>query len=253
MEYEFIKNLEKEIKEIEQKIKNRKKNNTKNYILKKKSAFKLVQKSLIPFYIGGILTIPFYKLLGLGYPLIMDETKQEKTKITTIQDNQITNKVEYRERVYENHIKYYGTWKKIPLGYKRIISYYEYDDNLENLTEENLYNLRLINSNEEIIFSKPNDLEKTKIEILTYDDTNKEYILKRESFEKNAQVTIIECTSLGILYIINKFFRSNEINEKIKDLENTYPTITKYQTKLLEKKLVIKRKNLDLLNGEDYE
>lgn len=241
-----LKDFEKDIKETENIIKHYKIHNIKICFKKNLKKFKVVQKSLIPIYITTALSFPIFKTLGLGYPFIMDNHKEYNYDVTNINTEEKYN--EYSDISEKCFIKLEKPYYKNGTHYEREVYYYE-ADNINDVN--NIDDLKLIN----VKLEKIDNIDKNnnKISILFYDKISDQFRVIEEESESNLKTTAI---LLLIIFIVNSLQQKTKFvpnPDDIKNIEKEYSYIYKQDIKMYTKKLEMKKKNYELLKGDDNE
>ena len=132
----LLKNLEKDINNLENRINHRILYNFRNAIITFfiKSGI-IVDKSL-PFILSSIILFYGGKIKGKT-PFICDKIKENATLITTVTStsNNLDSKIEYKSYPYNKSIEYSTKWKLNNNGfYERTITQYELNSFVNTLT-----------------------------------------------------------------------------------------------------------------------
>ena len=242
-----IEDFEKDLKKSEKKIEYNFFYNVKTFAKRTKYRVIHYKKATIPFVTATLLSLPIYKALGMGYPIINDYEKIYNYEITNLETGEETN--DFVDVKYKSFIKYTTPYVEGGDGiFIRYTIYYELDDINNFKSLEDLKEIKKV-AHYETNVSKDNQ---DKFEILYYDINEDQYKLVREKDTKNQSISMIYVT-LSLLSFIYFLDKSSVISRKSEDIDKLYPYIKKSDVKYLEKKLQMKNKNLQFLKGDSNE
>ena len=257
----LLKGLKKEIELLEKEI-----NPSKTLMLKKRMIFnskiflKLLQ-TVYPFFVASILMVGGSKLLGGGYPIIVDDEKKYLLSKDTIDG--YGNVIEYEEQYVDSSYNYYdkvlyqsplfvegGEQRRIieefvlnGVTVAEVLSYFENEQNLEELLGSPISRLiQIVDEDEEA-------LEK-KLEVSVFGKNDDKYIIGKEAKITNNTNTVIFFILLIIMEGVIYGYRKTTpclTDEYIEELRRKYIELPKSRKKELVKIYELKKQNYNLL------
>lgn len=254
--------LEKEIKEIEVRIKHLKIEKAKaNAIRSLKISLKCGQL-ITPYVIASSLIFGGFSLLGVT-PFYRDKHKQNLWEEKDIDSfGNIRYEQQYEQyKVYQNYISHYSKWTTNQDGYyTRNVEIYLLKDITEEtimklLTENNITSLKEL-LGEPISTKKEtknnlNEKELNKeayLQATIYSENENQYIIMQEPIPDNVAITIayliIDLIVFGLIKSNRDKITGFNIYASIERIKNNHPYV---DFKELTKKLEIKRNNYDRL------
>lgn len=235
--------LKKDIKKLEEDIKNAKTRNQKVKALRGlKYSLRFLQL-IAPYAVAAGIGLGSFHALGIT-PFIRDEHK--KCLETETQFDSLGN-IRYEEQ-YDNYknaiasIKYYGEWKKDDDGlYKRDIKKYA-NKKIDNDTIKEIVEKKDINSLEEIFgdpiarsVEKKNNLtedelnEKAFLQATTYSEDKGDFILVKESVSDNIKLSIVSIALLVLIELLisvcRRDYSSFNFGDSISDIKDRHRLI----------------------------
>lgn len=265
----LLKNLEKDINNLENRINHRILYNFRNAIITFfiKSGI-IVDKSL-PFILSSIILFYGGKIKGKT-PFICDKIKENATLITTVTStsNNLDSKIEYKSYPYNKSIEYSTKWKLNNNGfYERTITQYELNSFVNTLTIdeilgmtkdeiEKMFYILDIKTIQKKQLDKEDQIYKENLVIVNvYDTDTNHYRYRNETFEENAISTLMYLIlSLLLGFSLKKvdkiIFKDYFIDRFNLSLIN-YKNIEKTEIDELRKIIKLKKENLLLLKEDN--
>lgn len=265
----LLKNLEKDINNLENRINHRILYNFRNAIITFfiKSGI-IVDKSL-PFILSSIILFYGGKIKEKT-PFICDKIKENATLITTVTStsNNLDSKIEYKSYPYNKSIEYSTKWKLNNNGfYERTITQYELNSFVNTLTIdeilgmtkdeiEKMFYILDIKTIQKKQLDKEDQIYKENLVIVNvYDTDTNHYRYRNETFEENAISTLMYLIlSLLLGFSLKKvdkiIFKDYFIDRFNLSLIN-YKNIEKTEIDELRKIIKLKKENLLLLKEDN--
>lgn len=261
----YVNKLEKEIKNMELCLTNRKKYNFKTI---NKRNFKIVgsiANFLIPVYIATAISVGGIKLLGGGLPFYTDQISVDATVKKYMDSNdKVYSSINYEEPEDDSYIKIVEDWHKNEEGlFEKSEKTYYFSDDYINYDKQKLAKVideqlseydggfMDLKKSVEVLEELPSDAkesnQKPYVEACIYeiDETNKK--IQDESFWRNFWFTVLDIVTAAGLGTLGCCIRKYKIKEKVRAINANYKLIDGEEADLINDKILIKKKNLDML------
>ena len=239
--------------------KNYKSNTLKHNTIKSLKIFDSVVKSVVPYILVTSATIGIYKIIGMGYPFVLDDEKIYARKLETLENGKIKSEYTYDyNNQCENYLTYTSKWELKDDGYHRYIykyriNYFSADAISELLNSDNLTIRDLLGDpiSMEVDITDSIIENKETISAVVYDEEQNEFKYMEETNVDNNLKTVIILLTLLVLNVIlyyKKDLDDSTLQDEINRIKKEYElTNSKW---LLMKKLEIRENNLKYLNGD---
>lgn len=261
----ILKELNKEVLELEHKIEDQKTTNIKNLHIKNLKIFGSVCNYITPYILSATISIGVVSYLGGGFPVVLDDMPKYKLYSLVYKTDGVINGQEYYKSDYlfnsklpDNELKIYSPWELTEdNNYSRIIQIYDID-RLET------FKLHEAVLNEDVEYIKKYFTDfKQEIEITNMQPKyNEGYVIdaslhfldksdilkEKESYLKNILITLGELIFALSCGVATNGFRQLFIGDKINQIKEKYKTIS---IEPLEKELKQKKdKILSITRGK---
>lgn len=265
----LLKNLEKDINNLENRINHRILYNFRNAIITFfiKSGI-IVDKSL-PFILSSIILFYGGKTKGKT-PFICDKIKENATLITTVTstNNNLDSKIEYQSYPYNKSIEYSTKWEINDNGfYERTITQYELNSFVNTLTideilgmtkdeiEKMFYILDIKTIQKKQLDEEDQIYKENLVIVNIYDTDTNHYRYRNEAFKENAISTLmylILSLLLGFsLKKVDKIIFKDYFIDRFNLLLINYKIIKKKEIDELREIIKLKKENLLLLKEDN--
>ena len=257
-ENDILNRLELNVNRASYNIKNNKRKHLKVKNIKNLKIFECILKRVTPYILITSATVGIYKLIGLGYPFVIDNEKIYARKAETLENNKIVTSYTYDyNNVYDNYLIYASKWELKDDSYYRYV--YKYP--LHYYNEETIF--KLLNSNNiRDVLGEPFSTEievndniiddRAIIMAIVYDENKNQFRYVKEVEVDNLISTLIIIFTIilfnGILFY-KKDLDNEVLTDDINNIKRQYNLLN--SEKLLIKKLEIRKNNLNYFNGDE--
>lgn len=265
----LLKNLEKDINNLENRINHRILYNFRNAIITFFIKSGIIIDKVLPFILSSIILFYGNKTKGKT-PFICDKIKENATLITTVTSNNddIKPKIEYTSYPYNKSIEYSTKWELNDNGfYERTITQYELNSFVNTLTIdeilemtkdeiEKMFYILDIKTIQKKQLDKEDQIYKENLVIVNvYDTDTNHYRYRNETFKENAISTLmylILSLLLGFsLKKVDKIIFKDYFIDRFNLLLINYKNIEKTEIDELRKIIKLKKENLLLLKEDN--
>ena len=264
-EEKLLKSLTKEVKDMENMIKNAKLSKLKKQFKKRLIKSSIVLNHVIPYALATFIS--YSTISAIGYNPISDEKVKENTKIETFETSTGLNRKNSSKDIEygSNSFLYTTSWKLNDNGlYERTIIVYEIDDSIDlsdtdkllSMTKEdveaklNIIDIKTIQKN---ILNDEDKIYDEDMLIVTRSLEDKDdFKMRNETFFENIldvgfwiALTIIFGTTIRV---INK--KAFKLDEKLKTIYESI-LIEEIEADTISEILKVKKHNLEMIKGTD--
>lgn len=259
----FLADIKIEIEDLEKEVKNSRLQNLKTKRIRSRKIFLRILKYCYPMIVSFIMVITTLKLLGAGYPFVVDE-ERKNLYVKKVIDNE--GNIQYTKQYSafseeKDKVVCYSKWEFQDGEYRRNIDTY----GIKSFSEEEL--IAIIDSGEfdltkalghpyRIVETKTDGIseeelksDKEKIELYIYDKNDEKFIKVMENNYDNtiytALIILVEIIAVAATWAIRgELYSKSDLNWDIDEMRKTYPMIDEGTLLTI---LEIKRRNYNVL------